>query len=104
MILCVLPGPGAQLYVPPVRDGVAVSVAFVPKHTVSFATDTVGGASTVTVPVPVPDPHAPYVYVTVYVALVAGVTVMDCVVAPPGAQLYVPPAIDGVAESVALLV
>jgi hypothetical protein len=32
----------------------------------------------------------------------AGETVIACVVAPPGVQLYVPPAAEGVAVSVAL--
>ena len=64
-------------------------------------TATVGVGATVTLPESTAEPQ-PVVYVTVYVVVVAGETVIDCVVAPPGAQLYVPPAIDGVAVRVAL--
>jgi hypothetical protein len=42
----------------------------------------------------------PFVYVTVYVVVLPGVIVIDCVVAPPGAHKYVPPAKEGVAVNV----
>jgi hypothetical protein len=44
--------------------------------------------------------HPANVYVTVYVVLVPGETVIEDVVAPPGAHEYEPPPADGVAVSV----
>ena len=41
--------------------------------------------------------HAPTVYVQVYCVVVAGATLIETVVAPPGLQLKFPPAMDGVA-------
>jgi hypothetical protein len=60
-------------------------------------TETVGACRIVTVTVFVSIGPLSGVYVAVYVVVVVGETVMLCVVAPPGAQLYVPPGIDAVA-------
>ena len=68
----------------------------------SLLTIKVGGGVTKTVPVSVAVPQ-PVVYVTVYVVVVAGETVIPCVVPAPGAQLYVPPTGIPFAFRVALL-
>jgi hypothetical protein len=68
---------------------------------VSVFIATVGVGFTVITPESTAEPQ-PVVYVTVYVVVVVGDTVIVCVVIPPGAQLYVPPAIDGVAVRLAL--
>lgn len=80
-------------------DGVAVNVADVPLHTVAELTLTVGTGFTVTVPVAVVVQPVS-VYEQVYVVVDAGLTVMVCVVAPPGAHEYVPPPVPGVSVSV----
>ena len=49
VILCVVYAPGDQSYVPPVKDGVAVSMPSVPEQTEVLLTDRVAGACTVTV-------------------------------------------------------
>jgi hypothetical protein len=57
--------PVDQAYVPPVCEGVAVSVADSPEQIVKEFTVTVGAGFTVTVPVPVAGVHPPKEYVTV---------------------------------------
>lgn len=102
MIPAVVAPPGAQEYVPPPSEGVAVSVAEAPAQIVEEAglIVTVGTGFTVTVLVPVFE--QPFrVYVTVYVVDVPGDTLIDWVVPPPGSQEYVPPPVDGVAVKVA---
>ena len=54
VILCVVCPPGDHEYVPPVADGVAVSVADCPAQIVGELTVTVGAVFTVTVPFPEP--------------------------------------------------
>ena len=79
----------------------AVSVALCPAQIVGELTETVGAVVTFTVPDPEPG-QPDKVYVTVYVVVDAGLTVMLCVVCPPGDHEYVPPAADGVAVRIAL--
>ena len=102
VIAAVVAPPGAQEYVPPPNDGVAVKVAEAPAQIVDVAglIVTVGTGFTVTVLVPVLEQPLS-VYVTVYVVDVPGDTLIDCVDPPPGAQEYVPPPKDGVAVKVA---
>ena len=100
VIVCVVCPPGDHRQVPPLVDGVAVSVVDCPVQIVCEFTVTVGAVVTVTVPDPVllqPGNEQ----VTVQFVVNAGFTVIDCVVAPPGDHRYVPPAVDGVAVSVA---
>ena len=85
--------------VPPPVDGVAVSVADCPAQIVAEFTVTVGAVFTVTVAVAV-FVHPPNEYVTVQLVVIAGLTVMLCVVCPPDHE-YVPPPADGVAVRVA---
>ena len=63
-MLCVVCPPGDHEYVPPVADGVAVSVVLCPAHIVGEFTATVGAVFTFTVPDPFAG-HPPNVYVTV---------------------------------------
>jgi hypothetical protein len=91
--------PGDHKKDPPAIEGVAVIVAFEPAQIVCEVDETVGTGLTVTVPVEVVV-HPLKVYETVYVVVVAGETVMDAVVAPPGAHEYVPPPVTGVAVRV----
>ena len=62
---------------------------------------TVGAVFTLTVPLAVEE-QPDNVYVTVYVVLVIGLTVILCVLCPPGDHAYVPPGVEGVAVSVVL--
>lgn len=102
VIAAVVAPPGDHEYVPPPKEGVAVSVADEPAQIVDVAglMLTVGVGFTVTVLVPVPEQPAS-VYVTVYVVVVPGDTVIAAVVAPPGDHEYVPPPAEGVAFKVA---
>ena len=100
-MLCVVCPPGDHEYVPPAADGVAVSVVLCPAQMFGELTLTVGAVFTFTVPVPFAGQLAK-VYVTVYVVVVAGLTVILGVVCPPGNHEYVPPVADGVAVSVVL--
>ena len=63
-MLCVVCPPGDHEYVPPVVEGVAVSVALWPAQIVGEFTLTVGAVFTFTVPDPEPGQPAK-VYVTV---------------------------------------
>ena len=64
-MLAVIAPPGDQLYVPPVIEGMAVSVPLLPRQAVSFGTDTVGGGPMITLPEFVAVPQPATVYVTV---------------------------------------
>ena len=101
LIDAVVAPPGAQEYVPPPVEGVAVSVAEAPTQMAAgVLIETVGTGFTVTKRVAVLEQPLS-VYVTVYVVVPAGDTVIAAVVAPPGAQEYVPPPVEGVAVNVA---
>ena len=90
--------PGDQEYVPPAGFGVAEICPVSPWHKIVPLAVTVGTGVTFTVAVAVTDPHPLNIYVTVYVVVVAGLTVILLVVSSPGDHEYVPPPMDGVAE------
>ena len=75
-MLCELPPPGDQLYDPPAIEGIAVSVADWPEHTLVSFTDTSGAGVTVITPESTADPQFKVEYVTVYVTSDVGLTVI----------------------------
>jgi hypothetical protein len=77
---------GAQRYVPPGVEGVAVNVADSLAHIATELTETVGIGLTVMIPEALGLEQPFRVYVTEYVVVELGETVIDCVVPPPDDQ------------------